>query len=275
MNRFEGNSALITGGSRGIGFAIARRLVEEGAVVTIVARTASSLDNAVARLRDLGGEIHGIQGDIADTGFDESLVLNVLDAQGRIDVLVNNAGIFSEAQFTEVTLQDWDMAMAVMLRSPFVLGQLVARSMIERGIGGSIVNVSSLEARAGDGLYGGYAPAKAGLNQLTRNMSVELGPHRIRVNSVSPGLCRTDMTTELLEPEILEKLEGGFERVPLRRLVAPEEVAAAVCFLASEDASGISGEDLLVDGGTAADLFITPSLFDGARPIADGPRAHR
>ena len=267
MRRFEGRSVLVTGGSRGLGRAIAGRFAAEGAALTIVGRKQADLDRAVAELRADGGTVEGLAGDVAETGFCEEVVAATVAREGGVDVLVNNAGVFDEAAFTEIEVERWDYVMAVMLRAPFVLSQHAARSMIDRGGGGAIVNISSLEGRGGDGPYASYTAAKGGLNQLTRQMAFELGPSGIRVNAVSPGYCRTEMAEEALGPELIARMEGGFDRVPLRRLVQPGEVASLVAFLASGEASAISGDDVLVDAGTDADLYLTPSLVEGARPL--------
>lgn len=171
--------------------------------------------------------------------------------------MVNNAGIADEAPFTDISLANWNNVMAINLTAPFLLSQRAAAVMPE---GGSIINIASIDAYAADGPFASYVATKAGLIGLTKAAAVELAPRGIRVNSVSPGWALTDMAVETTSPAMLQHMKSDFARVPLRRLVKPEEVAHAVCFLASPHASAITGSDVAVDGGTLANLYILETL---------------
>ncbi len=174
-------------------------------------------------------------------------------------MLVNNAGIGYETPFLELPPEQWDEVLGTNLRAPFVLSQLVAREMAKTG-GGAIVHIASIDASGGDGPYASYNASKAGLLGLNRTMALELGPLGIRVNCVSPGFTHTDMTEEAVPAELMEYLLNRFDRVPMRRLVKPEEIAAACAYLASDDASAITGVDLTVDCGLTANWYILETL---------------
>jgi len=262
LKRFEDKTAIVTGGSKGLGRTIAGRLAEEGAEVLIVGRTEADLERAVAEIEAAGGTAFSLAGDVAEPSFCASLVDAALERWGRVDVLINNAGVFDEAFFLEIEGKNWDFVLDVMLKAPFLISRRAAQSMIERG-GGAFVHLASIDGHAVDGPFTSYSVAKAGLMQLSKNIAVELGPQGVRSNTVSPGWALTPMAEAALDPGELERMKGDFQRVPLRRMVTPEEVAAAVCFLASDEASGITGTDLVVDGGTIADLYILPTLGDG------------
>ena len=267
MKRFEDKTAIVTGGSKGLGRTICGRLAAEGAEVLIAGRTEADLERAVAEVEAEGGRAYLLCGDVAAPEFCASLIDAALERWGRIDVLVNNAGVFDEAPFLEIEEKNWDFVLEVMLKAPFLLSRRAAQSMIGRG-GGAIVHLASIDGHAVDGPFTSYSVAKAGLMQLSKNIAVELGPQGVRSNTVSPGWALTPMAEAALDPAELERMVGDFQRVPLRRMVTPEEVAAAVCFLASAEASGITGTDLVVDAGTIADLYILPTLEggDGAPP---------
>jgi NAD(P)-dependent dehydrogenase (short-subunit alcohol dehydrogenase family) len=241
---------------------MAGRLAAEGAELLIAGRTEEDLDRAVAEIGAEGGTALRLRGDIAEPVFCERLIDTALERWGRIDVLVNNAGVFDEASFLEVEPKNWDFVVDVMLKAPFLLSQRAAGAMVERG-GGAIVHLASIDGHAVDGPFTSYSVAKAGLLQLSRNIAVELGPKGVRSNTVSPGWALTPMVEAATEEGELQRMKHDFKRVPLQRMVTPEEVAAAVCFLASDEASGVTGTDLVVDGGTIADLYILPTLDGG------------
>ena len=192
----------------------------------------------------------------ADVG---GLVDAALDRWDRIDVLVNNAGIDDETPFLDMEEENWDAVIATNLKGPFVVSQLVARAMATQG-GGVILHNASIDASGGDGPFASYNASKAGILGLNRTMAVELAPHGIRVNAVSPGFTHTDMTERAVGPKLMEYLLHDFDRVPMRRLVKPEEIAAAFAFLASDDASGITGINLTVDCGLTANWYILETL---------------
>jgi NAD(P)-dependent dehydrogenase (short-subunit alcohol dehydrogenase family) len=260
MNRrFEGKGAIVTGGNRGIGRAIVERLASEGADVMVVGRSEETIAATVAAVEAAGGSAWGHRCDVTLPADLRGIVTAAKERWPRIDVLVNNAGIGVETPFLEIPEDEWDRVIATNLKAPFVLSQLVAREMATAG-GGAIVHIASIDASGGDGPYASYNASKAALLGLNRTMAIELAQHGIRVNCVSPGFTHTDMTEEAVPPELLDYLLNRFERVPMRRLVKPEEIASACAYLASDDASAITGIDLTVDCGLTANWYILETL---------------
>jgi glucose 1-dehydrogenase len=239
----EGKIALVTGAGSGIGFAIAERFAAEGAAVAInylghaddAQRLAAQLPHAAA-----------IEADVSDPTAVRALVADVERELGRIDVLVNNAGIEKSQPFLDVDLDSWTKTIAVDLTGPFLCTQACARSMRESG-GGSIVNISSIHE---DFPFPGYTPycaAKGGMRMLMRNAAVELAPFGIRVNNVAPGAIATPINAATLsDPAKVKRLQ---ELVPLGRIGRPEEVAEVVLFLASDRSGYVTGSTYYVDGG--------------------------
>lgn len=253
--RFDGRGVIVTGAGRGIGRAIAERFASEGADVMCVGRTLEPLEETVELCG--GGFAH--TADVQVAADVEGLVAAALERWERIHVLVNNAGIDDETPFLEIEDSNWDAVVGTNLTGPFLVSQRVARSMVETG-GGVILHNASIDASGGDGPFASYNASKAGLLGLNRTMALELAPLGIRVNCVSPGFTHTDMTERAVGPKLMEYLTTEFDRVPMRRLVKPEEVAAAFAFLASDDASGITGIDLRVDCGLTANWYILETL---------------
>ncbi len=253
--RFDRKGVIVTGAGRGIGRAIAQRFASEGADVMCVGRTLEPLEETVA----LCGSGFAHAADVSVSSEVGGLVDAALARWDRIDVLVNNAGIDDETPFLDMEEENWDAVIATNLKGPFVVSQLVARAMTKQG-GGVILHNASIDASGGDGPFASYNASKAGILGLNRTMAVELAPHGIRVNAVSPGFTHTDMTERAVGPKLMEYLLHDFDRVPMRRLVKPEEIAAAFAFLASEDASGITGINLTVDCGLTANWYILETL---------------
>lgn len=246
-------TVLVTGAARGMGKAIAAAFAAQGATLRLIGRDMASLTNTMEACRDAGGESLGFACDLSDPGAIE----RVADEVGPVDVLINNAGIAGpEAPFLNLSPSDWHRVLAVNLHAPFLLSQAVAKQMAARDNGGVILMNASIAAAAADGAYAPYSVSKSGLLALMRSMAVELAPHNIRVNAVSPGYTQTDMTSALFTADQQDFLTKDFVRAPLRRIVTAEEVAQAFLFLASDGASGITGTNLVVDGGLTANLFI-------------------
>jgi NAD(P)-dependent dehydrogenase (short-subunit alcohol dehydrogenase family) len=247
----QGRAVLVTGGAQGIGEACARRFASEGAKL-VIADVADASGRALAR--ELGGlYMHCDVGDKADV---DAIVAQALDAHGRIDVLVNNAGIFKAADFLDVTEDDFDEVLRVNLKGAFLMGQAVARTMAQAG-GGSIVNMSSVNGVLAIPNIASYNVSKGGINQLTRVMALALADHGIRVNAVAPGTIATELaakavlTSEVARQKILS-------RTPMRRLGEPDEIADVVAWLASDAASYVTGEIVTVDGGRMALNYTVP-----------------
>jgi NAD(P)-dependent dehydrogenase (short-subunit alcohol dehydrogenase family) len=255
VTRFRGRNVIVTGAGQGIGRAIAGRLAEEGADVMLVGRRAEPLEHAAHEL----GSAWAFAADVGVAGDVDRAVAAAVERWDRIDVLVNNAGIGEEVPFLEISEESWDRVVGTNLRGAFLMAQRVAREMARTG-GGSIVHIASIDASGGDGPYASYNASKAGLLGLNRTMAMELAEHGIRVNCVSPGFAHTAMTEEAVPPALMDYLVNRFDRVPMRRLVKPAEIAAAVAFLASDDASAITGIDLTVDCGLTANWYILETL---------------
>ena len=256
MATLNGLTALVTGGNRGLGFAIAQRLLQDGADAVIVGRNAESVDLAEKNL-GVHGRVRGVVADVSTEDGLRELFARTDDFSPRLDILVNNAGIADEAAFADVTRESWERVIGINLSAPFFLAQQVATRMTA---GGAIVNISSIDAYGADGPFSSYVAAKAGLIGLTKAAAVELAPRGIRVNAVSPGWTLTDMAAEATSEAMLSHMRSDFSRVPLRRLLTPEEIASAVAYLVSPEASGVTGVDLIVDGGTLANLYILETL---------------
>jgi len=245
LGDFDGKLALITGGSRGIGRACALALAQRGAAVVI---GYGSNQPAAAETLELiaaaGAKGSAIPFDVADSSAASEAIEKVIAEHGRIDVLVNNAGIAIDALVMRIKDEDWDRQLNANLRGPFALIRAVARAMIKqrRGV---IINIASVVGETGNVGQAAYSASKAGLIGLTKSVARELGSRNIRVNAVSPGLIETDMTSKLTAQVRTRMLEA----IPLGRLGSPLEVANAVAFLASDAASYITGEVLKVNGG--------------------------
>ena len=260
--RFADKHVIVTGAGRGIGQATAQRFAAEGAEVMLVGRTQATIDETAVLIAEMGGRAFAHAADVRDRASIDALVA-VARARwkSRIDVLVNNAGVDDDTPFLEIAEDRWRDVVETNLTGPFLLSQAVARVMVATG-GGAILHNASIDASGGDGPYAAYNASKAGLLGLNRTMAMELARHGIRSNCVSPGFTHTEMTERAVGPKMMEYLNGGFERVPMRRLVKPSEIAAAFAFLASDDASGITGTNLTVDCGLTANWFILETLPD-------------
>jgi NAD(P)-dependent dehydrogenase (short-subunit alcohol dehydrogenase family) len=263
LKRLEGRTAIVTGGNRGIGRAIVERFAAEGAELMVVGRNRDTVASTVSAVEAAEGTAFGHTADVTSSDDLREVVAAATDRWNRIDVLVNNAGIGRETPFLEIPEDEWDLVVATNLRAPFLLSQLVAREMVKAGRG-AIVHIASIDASGGDGPYASYNASKAALLGLSRTMALELGPLGIRVNCVSPGFTHTDMTEEAVSPELMDYLLHRFDRVPMRRLVRPDEVASACAYLASDDASAVTGIDLTVDCGLTANWYILESLELGS-----------
>ena len=236
--RFEGKRALVTGAGKGIGREIVKLLTESGAEVVAISRTQADLDSLKA---ETGCTI--ILADITSAGAAKQAA----EAAGPIDLLVNNAGIALLGPFLEATIEDFDETMAVNLRSAFIIGQIVAKGMVEPGKGGAIVNVSSQAGIVAVQDHTAYCVSKAGLDHLTRIMALELGPHQIRVNSVNPTVILTPMGEKVWGDPI--KGDPMRAKIPLGRFGYPINVAQTVAYLLSDQADMITGIIMPIDGG--------------------------
>lgn len=243
--RFENKVVLVTGGGTGIGAATAKRLTAEGATVVITGRRLEKLDE-VATGEPLG-RIVSRQLDVTDAAAVRSVIAEIVEEFARLDVLVNNAGIGPAGTIEQTTDEDWDAMVATVLSGAFYTTKAALPHLKATG---NIVNVSSVSGLGGDWGGAGYNAAKGGLTNLTRALALDHAASGVRVNAVAPSLTKTDMTTKVDEDA---DLGARFvDRLPLGRAAQPEEVAAAIAFLASDDASYINGVILPVDGGLGA-----------------------
>jgi 3-oxoacyl-[acyl-carrier protein] reductase len=245
----DGKGVLVSGGSRGIGVAAARRFLEEGCRVYLCGADGEEVATAVKQLREVG-IVEGAAADVSDGGAVDELVRDAESYLDGIDVLANNAGIAWREPFLDITTEHWDRILGVNLRGQFLVAQQVARSMVRRGRGGAIVNMASTNALEGEAGYAHYNASKGAIAMLTRTMAAELAPYGIRVNALCPGKIATPLQAESEDGGYSRRFER--ERIPLGRSGTPEEVAAAYAFLASDESSFVSGELLVVDGGQLA-----------------------
>ena len=257
--RFAGRGVIVTGGGRGIGQATARAFAAEGADVLVLGRTVADLEDTVAQITADGGQAWLLPCDVTNEVQVEETVTRAASRWDRIDVLINNAGIDDDTPFLEIDRARWRAVIDTNLTGVFLMSQAVAREMATSG-GGVILHTASIDASGGDGPYAAYNASKAGLLGLNRTMALELAAHGIRSNCVSPGFTHTVMTEKAVGPKLMDYLNGSFARVPMRRLVTTDEIAQAFLFLASGQASAITGIDLRVDGGLTANWYILETL---------------
>lgn len=242
----DGRVAVVTGAGRGIGRGCAIALAEAGADVMLMARSHSELEETAREVRARGQSVQSTVCDVTDSRQVEEAV----DFLEQVDILVNNAGTNVPEPFLEVSEDNLDRMLAVNVKGVFLVAQAAARCMVERGEGGSIINISSQMGHVGAPRRTVYCATKHAVEGLTKAMAVELAPHNVRVNSVAPTFVETPMTKPLLEDETLR--EDTLSRIPLGRLGRVEDVTGAVLFLASPAAGLITGASLLVDGGWTA-----------------------
>jgi NAD(P)-dependent dehydrogenase (short-subunit alcohol dehydrogenase family) len=243
MTLLAGRTALVTGGANGIGRAIAERLLEEGARIAVADR-----ESVPAEV----GPVSAFRADLAETEKLDGLVDEVEAAVGPLDVLVNNAGIFEPAAAVDLPLDSYRRVLAVNLDAPVFLARRAARGMVERGYG-RIVNITSIHGEFGEETALSYDVAKSGLNQATRTLAIELGPHGVLVNAVAPGFVATRMSVvdgrNELESEWFRDVYVKYGKLPLRRYAEPWEIARHVAWLASEQNTYLTGQVVTVDGG--------------------------
>jgi 3-oxoacyl-[acyl-carrier protein] reductase len=243
----EGKTCLVTGGSRGIGRAIALKLAEFGADVAITyARSADAANEVKAEIEGMGRKAKALQADAVEFEGAENVVNEIVSDWGKLDVLVNNAGITKDNLILRMSEEQWDDVISTNLKSIFNYSKVVARPMMKNR-GGSIINISSVVGISGNAGQSNYSASKAGIIGFTKSYAKELASRNIRANVIAPGYILTDMTDTLDE----KVLDGIKEATPLGRAGNADEIADAVVFLASDMSSYITGETLRVDGGMA------------------------
>lgn len=251
--RLEGQVAVVTGASRGIGRAVALRLAEEGArVVVNHPNEVTEADEVVGAVTAMGGEAMAVDADISDGAAVDALFRTVTSQWGRLDILVNNAGICPFVGWFDLTEEMWRRVQDVNLNGTFLCSQAASRILRDQGRGGRIISMSSISALVGGSFQTHYTPTKAGIRSLMQSLAIVLGPYGITCNSVLPGTVLTDINRDYYkEPSQIAK---DTTRIPVGRLGRPEDIAGVVAFLASEDAAYVNGADILVDGGLFVNL---------------------
>ena len=250
--RLNGKVAIVTGAARGIGRAIALRFAEEGARVAVVDVREDEGGRTVRLIEAAGGEATFVVTDVSIAQQVQEMVETVLQRWSTVDILVNDAGICPFEGFLEMPETLWDQVLDVNLKGYFLCSQAVARVMVERGIKGRIIAISSISAEFGGSAQAHYCASKAGINLLVKSMAISLGPHGITCNAVLPGTVETDANRHALaDPEVRAYWS---RRAPLGRLGMPEDIAGPVLFFASDDSAWCTGAMLVVDGGTSVNL---------------------
>ncbi|HEY2627708.1 MAG TPA: SDR family oxidoreductase [Usitatibacter sp.] len=253
--RLEGKSALVTGAAQGIGLACARALASEGARVVLADVNGEAVRKAAEALKGEGKQATHAACDVSKKDQVDRAVATAVEAFGRLDILVANAGIVHAAEFLDLAEADFDRVIAVNLKGMFLAGQAAARQMVKQGGGGAIINMSSVNAVLAIPNQVPYVVSKGGINQLTKVMAISLAPHGIRVNAIGPGT----ILTELAKTAVLGNREAErkiLSRTPMGRMGQPEEIGRVAVFLASEEASYMTGQTLYPDGGRLALNYI-------------------
>ena len=246
--RLKDKVALVTGAGSGIGEAIARRFVAEGAKVAVNFHLGGKHEEE-GRLvaASLGANGMAAGGDVTDRADTERTVAEIVQKFGRLDVLVNNAGMEINKPFLDVTDDEWNKVITIDLYGPFVVSQIAARQMVKQGGGGKIVNVSSVHEDIPFVGYTAYCASKGGLRMMMRNLAMELAPHKINCNNIAPGAIATPINQKVLDDP--EAKKNAISEIPWGRFGKPEEVASVAVFLASDEAEYVTGSTYYVDGG--------------------------
>ncbi|MDQ8033534.1 MAG: SDR family NAD(P)-dependent oxidoreductase [Bordetella sp.] len=263
ITRLQGRAALVTGAGSGIGRAICRRLADEGARIACLDRDAVA---AQAAADEIGTDALALVANVANTDEMRRAVEATVAAFGRLEIAVNAAGVGASARLVDTAMDTWQHVLDVCLTGVFVSSQAQARQMIEQGGSAVIVNIASTNAQQpGEGLAA-YCAAKAGVEMLGRVAALELAPHGIRVASVGPGLTDTPMVARLLADPVAR--DAFLDNIPLHRVARPEDIAAAVAYLASDDAAYVTGQTLYVDGGATMQRYPSLAARKPSAPLA-------
>lgn len=248
--RLENKVALITGGGNGNGKAMALGFAREGADVVVADLDLEAAQGVVEEIEELGRRGLAVQVNVVDRELVAGMVEEAYGAFGRVDVLVNNAGVIGRDPFLEVTEGEWDRIMDVNLKGPFLCSQAVAKRMIEGEQGGSIINITSIMTDRTSATTVPYCTSKGGVRTLTYGLAVALGEHGIRANAIAPCIVWTDMSDALLSKDSVREAIKG--KIPLNEIATPKDLVGAAIFLASDESSYISGSTISINGGMAA-----------------------
>lgn len=254
--RLQGKVAVVTGAARGIGQAVAARFAREGAKVVLSDVLETEGEKAAEAIQAEGGEALFLPCDVGDKAQVDDLIARTVAAYGRVDCVVANAGIVVAADFLELSEEDFDKVIRINLKGAFLTGQAAAKQMVRQGGGGSIINMSSINAVVAIPQIAPYVTAKGGMNQLTKVEALALAEHGIRANAIGPGSIGTDMVRQINDDP--DKWRALMSRTPMGRLGEPDEIASVAVFLASEDSSYVTGQCIYADGGRLALNYTVP-----------------
>jgi glucose 1-dehydrogenase len=247
-NRLDGKVAAITGGSQGIGLAIAQRFAQEGADVSFCYRSnKAGADEVAAGIQKLGRRAVGFQCDVGQVVEGQKFITDTVAQFGKIDIVVNNAGLERRANFWDATEADYDAVLEVNLKAVFFITQAFVKHRMQVKAGGKVINISSVHEELPFPHFSSYCASKGGVKMLTRNLSIELAPLGITINNIAPGAIETPINTKLLNDPV--KLNALLGNIPLKRLGKPEDVASMAAFLASSESDYATGTTFVVDGG--------------------------
>jgi NAD(P)-dependent dehydrogenase (short-subunit alcohol dehydrogenase family) len=251
LMNLDGKVALVTGSGRGLGRAMALALAEAGADIALTARTKEEIEETASLIKDLGRKAIAVSCDVTKRSPVDALVLNALSEFGRIDVLVNNAGVAIVRDFLALSEEEWRVTMDTNLTSAFLCSQAVGPVMIKQG-GGKIINITSIHGQRGKAGMVAYASSKGGVIQFTRSLAVEWAQYNINVNAIGPGAFYTQPMKKVLDDPIFGEIRR--KKIPLKRAGQPNELGALVVYLASKASDFMTGEVLFIDGGELAKL---------------------
>ena len=248
--KLKGKVAIVTGATAGIGKGIAVLFAMEGAKVCVVGRNLERGSKVVKEIQDIGSEAFFIPADVGSAEDMQMIVDKTVEKYGRLDIMVNNAGIIHQAKLLDLKVEDWDRIIRNNLRSVFLGSKFAAVQMVKQGQGGRIINVSSIHAKISEPQAAPYTASKGGLEAFTRTCATELAPHKITCNILAPGATYTELTIPMYTPAVKEAL---FKRIPMKDIANPGDIACGALFMASDEAWYMTGARICIDGGYEMD----------------------
>jgi NAD(P)-dependent dehydrogenase (short-subunit alcohol dehydrogenase family) len=248
--RLENKVAIVTGGARGNGLAIAKGFAQEGAHLVLADIDLETAKASAQQIRELGVRAVAVKTDVGDRRSVEEMVDRAYAEFDRVDILVSNAGVIGRIPFLDTTDEEWDRVMDVNLKGVFICGHVVAKKMVEAGTGGSIIHITSIMTERTTATTVPYCVSKGGVRTLTKGMAVALAPHGIRVNAISPCIVWTDMNDDMMRKESVQEMFKA--KIPLNRIARPPVLVGAAIYLASDESDYVTGSTISVDGGMSA-----------------------